>query len=587
VAYEHVSLFGLLIVPKRKVSFGRVNPDEASDIFVRRALVEGDIKKPFPFLIANNAVIERVSHMEDKIRKRNLLADEESIARFYRDRLANITDVRSLQKIIREKGSDAFLRMTEEDVLQKQPDDELFLYPDEVLLDKHRYPCTYSFAPGSSEDGVTLKVPIHMLSELTASSADWMIPGLLKDKIIALLKGLPKEYRKKLPPLVQTCSVIVSEMQMEAGSLVTALSKFINEKFGVDIPASLWSPQNLAEYLRIRFSVIDSTGKEVASSRDMCELQKNIIGEAESRAFNKARMKWEKTGLTSWDFGDLPDSISLESGGCFEGYAYPGLEAGDGCVHIRLFKNKQDAHKSHTRGIVALYTIYFRDELKYLKKAISLPGDAKKYADLFGGARKFENEIFKKVMHDLFSKNIRTHDVFIDNANRVAQKILSTGQAILKRGIPLLNAYCDVSTILQNIEMANRFNKPALQYLSLIKLELNYLLPHDFLIHYDTERLTHIIRYLKGTAIRAERGIAHLEKAFSKTEEVKLFSDKYTNMINSITLGTSGEKLKAIEDYRWMIEEFKVSLFAQELKTAFPISRKRLEIKVQEIERII
>jgi ATP-dependent helicase HrpA len=587
VAFEQVSLFGLMIVPRRLVSYGRINPDEASEIFIRSALVEGNMKNPIPFLMHNHTVIERVVQMENKIRKRNLLADEEGIAGFYRQRLSNISDLRTLQKMIREKGSDSFLRMTEEDIMQKKPDDELFLFPDEVAIDKHRFPCTYAYEPGNSNDGITLKIPIHMVSTLTASYVDWMIPGLLKDKIIALLKGLPKEYKKQLPHLAHTCAIIVSEIKIVEGSLVSALSKFINEKFGVDIPAAIWVPDGLAEYLRIRFSVVDSKGQEVASSRDIGKLQHDIMKEAESQAFNKARKQWEKTGLTSWNFGDLPDAIPLESGGYFEGYAYPGLEAGDGCVHVRLFRNKQDADKSHINGIAALYKIYFRDELKYLKKALSLSGDARRFAETFCGAKKFENAIFEKVIHDLFCKNIRMQDDFLSHTEHVVQSILPTGQTILNRCIPYLRAYCDCTTVFKNSEKTNRANGPARQYLSIMKMELDNLMPVDFLIRYNNERLTHIMRYIKALSIRAERGIVHLEKAFSRTEDVKIYSDKYIDMINSISAGTSEDKIKAIEDYRWMIEEYKVSVFAQELKTAFPISQKRLEMKIQEIERMI
>ena len=143
------------------------------------------------------------------------------------------------------------------------------------------------------------------------------------------------------------------------------------------------------------------------------------------------------------------------------------------------------------------------------------------------------------------------------------------------------------STFLQKLRHANRANKPALDYLEYLRGEMNQLLPSDFLIHYDGEKLTHVMRYLKAIGIRAERGIAHLEKAMGKVKEVNIFSDNLQYMISSGSACVSNERLELIEEYRWMIEEYKVSLFAQELKTAFPVSRKRLEAKRQEIERII
>lgn len=588
VAYEQVSLFGLVIVPRRSASYGRINPEQASEIFIHSALVEGDLKKPFPFLIHNKEVIERISNMEEKIRRRNLFAGEHELARFYQERLPGIYDVRTLQKLIRKRGSNDFLRMKEEDVLARFPgDDELILYPDEVVLDRQRFTCNYYYEPGHPEDGVTLKVPLHMISTIPATSADWIIPGLIREKITAHLKSLPKVYKKKLPPLSQVCDIIIADMNERGSPLLSALSNFIHERFRVDIPASVWNPDNIDDHLKVRFAVIDSGGQELAASRDISMLQKEIIAEAESQAFRKARLIWEKTGLTSWDFGELPDVITLESGGYLEGYAYPGLEAGEGCANIRLFKSKREADASHIIGIKVLYTFYFKNELKYLKKAITLSGDLKEWTGLFGSARKCEDVVVEKVTYDLFSKNIRTHDTFIDHAKKVSGQILPLGQVVLSIIKPILKAYYDTVIFIQNLEKANRFNKRALQYFAYLRDELVLLMPQDFLIKYNNEKLTHIIRYLKAITIRVERGIAHLEKAFLKNAEVNIFSDKLQYMINNLLNGASEERTRAIEEYRWMVEEYKVSLFAQELKTAFPVSRKRLKRKVQETERIV
>ncbi len=174
VAYEQVTLFGLAIVSRRPVSYGPVNPDEASEIFIRSALVEADMKRPFPFLLHNQRVIEQVARMEDKIRRRNLLAGEEELARFYQERLPGIYDARSLQKLIRDKGSDKFLRMREEDILARIPEEDEFAhYPDDVHLAGHRFTCDYHYEPGHPKDGVTVKVPLHMISTVPAASADW------------------------------------------------------------------------------------------------------------------------------------------------------------------------------------------------------------------------------------------------------------------------------------------------------------------------------------------------------------------------------------------------------------------------------
>ncbi|TRZ54501.1 ATP-dependent RNA helicase HrpA [bacterium] len=588
IAYEQVSLFGLVIVTRRLVSYGPINPDEASEIFIRSALIEGDLRRPLPFLLHNLGVIERISNMEDKIRRRNLLAGEDELARFYQERLPGIYDTRTLQKLIRDRGSDEFLRMKEENVLVRIPEeDELALYPDDVILDGHRFTCDYRYEPGHPEDGVTMKVPLHMISTVPAASADWIVPGLMRERITALLKGLPKEYRKKLQPLSQTCDIIMAEMNDDRYPMISALGKFIHQRFGVDIPASLWNADAIDDRLQLRFAVLDDRGQELTASRDISGLQKDIIAEAQSNAFEKARKSWEKTCVTTWDFGYLPDAIALESEGLLEGYAYPGLEAARGCVNIRLYKNKHEAEVLHNKGVAALYIIYFKNEFKYLKKTISLTGDMKKCADSFGGARSVESAILEKLAHDLFSKNIRSRDAFNRHAEDIRSRILPHGQDIMNRCGPAIKSCYDTSTFLQNLRHANRSNKPALDYLAYLREEMNQLMPGDFLMHYDSERLIHVMKYLKAIGIRAERGMAHLDKALGRIREVNIFSDNLQHMINSSSAGTSEEKLKLIEEYRWMIEEYKVSLFAQELKTAFPVSRKRLEKKKQEIERII
>jgi ATP-dependent RNA helicase HrpA len=588
VAYEQVSLFGLVIVTGRPVSYGPINSDEASEIFIRSALIEGDLKKPFPFLLHNLAVIERISGMEDKIRRRNLLAGENELARFYQERIPGVYNIKTLQKLIRDRGSDESLRMKEEDVLLRIPDEEeLALYPDDVILDGHRFPCEYRYEPGHPEDGVTMKVPLHMISTVPVASADWIVPGLMREKITALLKGLPKEFKKKLQPLSQTCDIIMAEIGDDRYPLISALGKFIHQRFGVDIPASVWNADTVDDRLHLRFAVIGDRGQELAASRDISHLQKVIIADAQSNAFEKARKSWEKTNLATWDLGDLPEAILLESGGQLDGYAYPGLEADEGNVNVRLYKDKHGADVSHRKGVAALYGIYFKSELNYLKKAISLKGDMKNWADSLRGARSMENAIVDKLAHDLFARNIRSRDEFIRHGEEIRGQILPHGQEVINRCKPLLRSYYEASAYLKNLENGNRESKPALNYLSYLREEMNRLVPEDFLIQYDSERLLHIIRYLKAICIRAERGIAHLDKAFAKIEEVNAFSDDLRSMINNVSTGASEEKLKLIEEYRWMIEEYKVSLFAQDLKTAFPISKKRLEKKRQEIERII
>jgi ATP-dependent helicase HrpA len=588
IAYEQVSLFGLVIVSKRPISYGRINSEEASEIFIRSALVEGDVKKFLPFLTYNQAVIERISALEDKIRRRNLLAGEDELARFYKERLQGIYDLRTLQKLIRDRGSDAFLRMKEQDVLQHFPsEEEMALYPDEVAVGNHRFSCSYRFDPGKPDDGITLRVPIHMVSTLSGKSADWLIPGLLKEKITALLKGLPKEFKKKLQPLSHSLEIIMEEMNEGEEFLLSAMRKAIYKRFGVDIPVASWNQDTVSDYLKLRYAIVDEKGREVSSGRDITVLQKDIVSEIVSSAFMRAQKIWEKDGLREWSFGDLPEIISLGRESAPEGYAFSALETGDECVHIRLFMSKMEADASQRKGVVQLYSILFNNDLRYLKKAIVLKGEMKQLADDIGLTKILENAIYEKVLHRLFDVPVRTKDAFEQHAKNVASKILPAGQNVLNSYKPLIKAYHSIVMKLRSLEKGNRFNQPALQYLRLVKDDLNRLMPPDFLMIYEDDKISDVIRYLRAMAIRAERGLVHLEKAFQKTKEVKTFVDQFEDVVKNLSTQVSDTKNAAVEELKWMIEEYKISVFAQEIKTAFPISKKRMEMKMQEIERMI
>jgi ATP-dependent helicase HrpA len=234
VALEQVTLYGLPVVTARPVSYGPIDPAGASSIFIRQALVEGDMERPLPFLRHNLDLIAKVSTLEDKFRRRDLLADEETIANFYERRLGGVYDVRTLAKIIREKGSDDFLRMKEEDLMRYSPDDnDLGRYPDAIRLGKLKFRLKYRFEPSAADDGVTLQVPRRLVPLVPTRSADWLVPGLLREKVALLLKGLPKTYRKKLHPLAATVETVLREMPQGEGPLLSTLGDFLHRLRGL------------------------------------------------------------------------------------------------------------------------------------------------------------------------------------------------------------------------------------------------------------------------------------------------------------------------------------------------------------------
>ena len=586
-AFEQVSLYGLVIIPQRSVSYGPINPGESHEIFIRSALVEGRIKTPLGFLKHNLSLIKKLESLEDKVRRRDILVGDDFLAEFYSLRLGGIYDLRTLKKRIKDEGGDDFLRMEEGELLRSLPDEaELALYPDEMALGGTRLRASYRFAPGKKEDGVTIRVPSSLASRLPTEPLDWGVPGLLREKITALIKGLPKRYRKQLVPASGTVKIIMEEMQQADQPLLTTLARFVYQRFGVDIPAVVWSVIEIPEHLRTRVAITDHQGKELQSGRDIHHLMRgNGFPEArpDSSAWEKARNQWEQRGLMSWDFAFLPESIALGT----HLAAYPALAPADGGVDILLFQSHEEALASHKRGTQALLSLRLAKDLKFLKRNWPLPLKAARSATYFGGAGAVEKVLYQTLLNRLFQKDLRTREAFENYADTVSSIMFEKARELRDVTANILEAYHQTRTALHTIEKSNPGNRAALALCAHIREDLDILVPRDFPAVYSLNRLAEIPRYLRGMEIRAERGPNNPGKDRTKALQVQPFIVALAEIEKALSLHATREKRKAVEAFRWMIEEFKVSLFAQELKTRFPVSSKRLEKERKEIERMV
>ncbi len=588
VASEQVSLFGLTIVQGRPAAFGKINPEEASDIFIRDALVKEDVKMLLPFMEHNRKLKKEITDIENKVRRRDILVDDAVPAGFYREKLPGIYDIRTLSKYIKEMGGDRFLRMTKEDFLRYNPDEEeIALYPDNLKLGDKPFQCLYSFDPGKPEDGVTVKIPSSYARSVPPEKTDWLVPGLLKEKIAALIKGLPKEYRKKLLPVPGTVETIMAKMPQGKTALKTALSEFIYNNFGVDIPASTWSDETLPEHLKMRVLITGSKGEEICSGRDKMILTKDFSAKADSGFLEKARKKHEITGSTGWDFADIPESVIIKVNEETGRIYFPGLEKDEACVNLRIFESEEAAQKSHAEGTVALFMTVFEKELKHAKKQLALPGKLHEYTNFLGGIKNFDRMLFKSVIADLFHVVIRTREAFDSHARYVLRNIFSHGLEKIKIIAPVLKAFHETMTNLQELKTKASRNKEASDLLIRLGNETTRLMPGNFMQLYEPDRLLHIPRYLQAVSVRAQRGIIDPEKENARSRELEIHTAYLDKLLKSLTPLVSEDKKKALEEYFWLIEEYKVSLFAQELKTPVPISAKRLDKKLREIERMV
>ena len=594
VATEQVTLFGLIIASGRKVSYGRINPDEAGSIFIQSALVEAQLEESrLGFMIHNQRLMDQARDMENRLRRKDVLVDDTVLFSFYEKRLKGCYSIKTLKKKIKEASGDDFLKMTNKDILQYVPDqDDLKQYPDAITLGNRNLGCEYAFEPGKEADGVTVKIPAAIAPSIPADEMDWLVPGLFKEKITALIKGLPKNIRKQLIPISDTVNIIVTEMPKEKGPLLTLLAKFIYTRFQVDIPHSRWSESQLPEHLNMRISVVGQNGKEIKSSRDKSILSQSHAEKTDTDLLDPIRKRWERAGITQWDFPDLPESIDHTTADGSIWTLFPGLcvEFEDHptgtVISLRLFSDAQKAITSHRAGVAGLYEIYFSKDLKFLKKALTVPDQFKRQSQLFGGKKEVENRLYHEVMTRLFARNIRTKKDFKTHGEKSAAGLLNNCHVLMEQTLPVLNAYYETCMALEALQKENRFNTKILKFIQDIMDQASRLVPKNFISIYAPEKLGHLERYLKALVIRAKRAILAPEKDHNKLLDLTPHIKHLEHLLATLSPNASDEKRAALEAYFWLIEEYKVSIFAQELKTAMPVSPKILKKKFEEIQRM-
>ncbi|MBP8979804.1 MAG: ATP-dependent RNA helicase HrpA [Syntrophobacterales bacterium] len=589
-AWEQISLYGLVIIPRRTVSYGKIAPDVAMEIFLREGIMTGELKGEYPFLIHNREVIERVRCLEDKVRAPGIFFDEERVFDFYRKRLPQLSSERALRHHIRRQGDDAFLFMKNEDILTRAPEPELLTsWPDEASVLGINVPLTYNFHPGKDDDGITARIPFTLLASPDCFHLETAVPGLLRKKLHELLRRLPKAYRRLLPAGMETAETLLRHLpkvQAQA-SLSEALTMVILNNYGVTIPPTAWPLAELPDFLKMRFVVTDENGRELENSRDLGGLHTRFHAQAIDDYLEQARRQWEIAVVEQGDFPELPDAVPLGEGGMTVAWAYPALKVEAGAVSMRLFQERDMAEKSHRQGVAALFERHFSTELKYLRKALLPEGKMKLHAERFSGVKQFQKRAYDKVIHDLFAVNIRNRNSFYTHADNVKPLILPRGQEIMQLAAPVLSAHFETSEVIKRLENRHRREKPAQEYLQLLTRELKELLPEDFLVRYPERIYDHLRRYLRGLAIRAERGMFDIARAFSKTAEINYYRDQWKRIVGAADRIISSKGLEEHEEFRWLLEEYKISIFAQELKTSTPVSPKRLEKKLETLRDML
>ncbi len=587
-ASERVTLFGLTIVSGRKINYAKIKPDEAHEIFIQSALVEGELNGSHKFLNHNLQMVKSLQEMEDRVRQRDILADDLTLYQFYAKRLPeDIVDQASLNAFIKKMQGDHFLKMQREDVIsQSIAGDTLEEFPTSIRSGELTLPLSYTFAPGSEDDGVTVTIPVELLANVQGEIFQWLVPGLLLDKITVLLKSLPKSLRKKIIPVPHSAELIYNELPFQQGSFYGALEQAIQQRFRLKIHRLEWQRDNIPDHLRMRFLLVNMAGKVVVKSRRFSDLIGASTPASTGAELTGLRKKWQRDGITTWDFANLPERIAIEGDNSqLRGFAYPALTPDDsGKVAITLTTSEAEGHALTRHGLRLLFQLQFAKQMKTVKKDLTLPHRQWQLYEGIGTQETINENLLAFALETVFA----CRDGIIPKQDDFNNKI----QEIRKQGLyPAAKEIIDmVLTVLiqrrATLDMINKYQPPkaaakVLARFNDYRQQAETILPTDFLNNASQTYLSGAERYFKALQVRTER--AHLDplKDAAKAAQVYPFTERLHTLPE--VKRRSPEQQQLVTEYRRMLEEFKVSLFAPEIKTAFPISAKRLEKKWQEV----
>ncbi|MBW2466472.1 MAG: ATP-dependent RNA helicase HrpA [Deltaproteobacteria bacterium] len=592
IANEKVTLFGLVVVASRKVNFAKVSKAaqaEARDIFIHSALIQGELAGRYGFLENNKKLVARFENIEDRLRQRNILADDYVLYKFYDTRLdASVFDRASLNRFLKKQGDDEFLFMSEEDVLlESHESGKLSDFPKQITLgDNFSLKLSYSFDPGGETDGISVLLPVDLLEHISPEPFEWLVPGLLPEKVLFLLKGLPKNIRKKLIPIQQTADQITRDLTIYEGSLFNKLETLILKKHRVKISRKQWPATELPQHLRIRYLLQDSSGKTLIATRVFSDLKVDKGIERTSDTLDRLRKKWERKNLTTRDFDDLPEKIPLQSSkNKLLGFAYPGLHRDNkGNISIRLYTDPEKRRQMNRDGLLGLYSKQFPKQFKPLKKECNLPASQWALYEELGSRQQLNEDLYQFVLDRIFKTKENPHPskkTFYSLVESMKKEgLLNLAGQLTGLVVALLKARREVIDQMSRLQSMSRTKSKTDFAAGMFREELNEIVPADFLQQFDTEHVTAAIRYCKALQVRMERAYASPEKDLTKQAQVEPFSIRLKELKPKTP---SPECSKLLQEYRDMLAEFKISIFAQEMKTRIPVSAKRLEKKWQEI----
>jgi ATP-dependent helicase HrpA len=583
IANERVTLFGLPIIPKRSVQFSRIDMGYARDLFIRNALVDGDWdlsrvdKRITAFDRDNRALRTELEELEERTRRRSILFDDETVYRFYDARIpADVASLVTFEKWWRTARVETpdLLTMTREALIEEEdvPVADEDQFPSVWRQGEQTLALTYRFEPGTSDDGVTVHVPVALLAGLSSSGFDWQVPGLREELVTALIKSLPKVLRREVVPAGDWARKLLAALPSTEGSLVDALAREIRAQTNALVQPSDFDLERVPDHLRPTFAVIGERGKVLARGKSLSALQLQLKAparESVARATSTPKSDLERDGLTGWDFDELPRTLDTKhAGGVVR--AWPALVDAGKSVSIQLMSTEADQLRSQRGGVRRMLQLAIPAPTAYVQEHLTT---AEKLA-LAASPYRSNAELFDDCLAACIDAVVDTSTIFTRAEFEAAREAVNAGIVDA-----MFDAVSDVSRVLAAAREADRAisaasNVALLAPLADAREQLGSLVHAGFVGRTGLAQLRRVPVYLQGIVHRVSKLAENLGRDRTWLAEVQEATERYISAGGDLPLQPDAPP--HLRHARWMIEELRLSLFAQHLPTAEPVSLQRI-----------
>ena len=583
-AYESISLYGLPVVTKRRCNYGRVNTVESHKIFLRFALVMGEMKSKLEFFVHNQKMIQEIKTFEAKLRRPDFLIDDEALYAFFEDKIPqNIYSVPGLEKWVKktEKTNPQLiesLKFSQSFLLKQNVNSNLDLnFPNQIQIKNNiNIAVDYCFEPGKKQDGLVVKVPLSSLNLLKESDFEWLTPGLIKEKIAFYIKALPKQLRKQFVPVPQYVDLVNEEMSADKkDSFVTQLVQRLNRKASNKISATDFGSVALPEHLLPFYQLEDHNYKILAEESDLEKLKQDYqhLVEKQIRQTQKQQKQHTKK-VEHWGFGDLKQQQTIKSK-TGEMVGYPRLQISNDAIEITLIGDEELAEIQHGKAVLKLIANNLADKVKYLKNKLPMQKACLCYAP-YGTCQDLTQQIIDRALGNLVKEpqQIRKQADYENILDKVKENWVSEAQEIAKQVNCILTGHQKVAK-----QVKGKINPRCLASIADIKQQLDSLISKDFVRTTPDKWFKRLPFYCQALEKRLEKIDIDPAKDQLAIRKITPLLTKYNQLIAEPAYRNS----EHLQQIRWSLEELRVSLFAQPMKTLVPVSIKRIEKQFNEI----